>query len=54
MPSPDHIEGHHPPFGTVSVHSNTSVRGHCMQVQCAHGTDAQSPVAYSSGADYDL
>ena len=22
-----------PPFGTVSVHSNTSVRGHCIQTQ---------------------
>ena len=42
-----------PPFSTISVHANTSVKGHFAGPH-AHGTDARSPVAYSSGANSDL
>ena len=26
------MEGHLPPFSTISVHTNTSVKGHCMHI----------------------
>ena len=42
-----------PPFSTVSVHANTSVKGHYAG-SCIHRTDTRSPVASSSGTDHDL
>ena len=36
------------PFSTVSVHANSSVKGHYVG-SCAHGANARSPVAGSSG-----
>ena len=43
-----------PQFSTVSVYTNSSVKGHCMWVHCAHGSDARSPVTYSSSTNSDL
>ena len=43
-----------PPLGTVSIHSNTSIRGHCMQVHILAKANTRPPVAYISGANCDL
>ena len=40
-----------PPFCTVSVCANTSIKGHCMWITCTDVTDTRSPVASSSGTN---
>ena len=53
-PSLHHIEGHHPPIW----YSKCALQYQCQNTlyvgPCAHRTDTQSPVTYSSGADYNL
>ena len=43
-----------PPFSTVSVHANSSVKGHCMWVHVLTETMPGSPVVCRSGADSNL
>ena len=43
-----------PPFSTVSVHANSSVKGTLYAGPCAPRTDTRSPVAYSGSTDSNL
>ena len=43
-----------PPFSTISVHANSSVKGTLYAGPCAHRTDTRSPVTHSSSTNGDL
>ena len=45
------MEGYYPQFGTVSIHDNTSVRGHCMQV---HMLAEPTPICFQNLSDHSV
>ena len=53
-PSPHHTEGHHPPIWYSKCTQQYQCQKTLYMCPCAHGTDTQSTVAYSSDGDCDL